>query len=261
MARTLGGKPYSKKYSESHARSILNRLGVRIDAETQNDFLCFCPLHNNRHTPSLSVSKTKDSFLCFNAECGQAGTLITLVSKMTGRNFFEASRFVNLYHSAEDEIVENELDSLLAETVQFSEYSTEVLDGLKRGMNSHQAGREYLHGRGFSDDTIDYFSVGYSSSMKMVAVPMHSPDGVPVGIVGRSISGKHFKNSPKLPTSKTFFNLHRAKKESHVVILVESSFDAMAVYQSGFPNVVANLGTHMSPPAGIVILGRIVLSV
>jgi DNA primase len=83
----------------------------------------------------------------------------------------------------------------------------------------------------------------------MVAVPVHSPDGIPVGVVGRTASSTHkvFKNSVGLPTSKTFFNIHRAKRESSTVIVTEASFDTLAVHQSGYPNVVGNLGGHMSP--------------
>jgi DNA primase len=43
------------------------------------------------------------------------------------------------------------------------------------------------------------------------------------------------------------FNIHRAKKIGDHVIIVESSFDAIRVHQSGFPNVVATLGGHISP--------------
>jgi DNA primase len=42
------------------------------------------------------------------------------------------------------------------------------------------------------------------------------------------------------------FNIHRAKKIGAQVIVVESSFDAIRVHQSGFPNVVATLGGHIS---------------
>ena len=38
------------------------------------------------------------------------------------------------------------------------------------------------------------FSLGYSEKQDMVTVPVHSPDGMPVGFVGRSIEGKEFKN-------------------------------------------------------------------
>jgi DNA primase len=80
----------------------------------------------------------------------------------------------------------------------------------------------------------------------MVTVPVHSPDGLAVGIVGRSISEKKFKNSNNLPRSKTMFNIHRAKKIGDNVIIVESSFDAIRVHQAGFPNVIATLGGHIS---------------
>ncbi len=71
-----------------------------------------------------------------------------------------------------------------------------------------------------------YFELGYSENMGMVTVPVHSPDGMAIGIVGRSIEGKAFKNSTNLPKSKTLFNIHRAKKIGDQVIVVESSFDA-----------------------------------
>jgi DNA primase len=80
----------------------------------------------------------------------------------------------------------------------------------------------------------------------MVVVPVHSPDGLPVGIVGRSIVEKKFKNSTNLPKNQTLFNIHRAKKIGSHVIIVESSFDAIRVHQAGFPNVVATLGGHLS---------------
>jgi DNA primase len=248
MGRTFSGQSSAPKYSESHVKGILKEIGVRVSAETFHDFLCFCPLHNNRHTPSLSVSKTKDGYLCFNADCGASGTLIDLVSKVTGRNYFEAARFVLLHQPTVQDDFEEELASLLSDEPEFREFSSEVLGNLSMGMESADSpGRGYMHGRGFTDDTIDYFKVGYSKKKNMVAVPVHSPDGVPIGLVGRSISSKAFKNSVKLPTSKTFFNIHRAKRTSSTAILVESSFDAMALYQAGFPNAIGNLGTHMSP--------------
>jgi len=83
--------------------------------------------------------------------------------------------------------------------------------------------------------------------MNMVTVPVHSPDAICIGIVGRSIEGKAFKNSTNLPKSKTLFNVHRAKKIGDHVIIVESSFDAIRVHQAGFPNVVATLGGFLSP--------------
>jgi len=248
MGRLAGGQIDPATYTEAHVKAVLEACQVRVATDTFHDFLCFCPFHNNRHTPSLSVSKTKNSYLCFNADCSASGSLTDLVSKTTGRNYFEASRFITQKAPTDQEIFNNDLEVLLDERPEFREFSPEVLGNLSDGMQiPGNPGRAYLQGRGFTDDTIDYFKVGYSAKKDMVAVPMHSPDGIPVGVVGRSITGKTFKNSVGLPTSKTFFNLHRAKRIGGTVIVTESSFDTMAVHQAGYPNAVGNLGGHMSP--------------
>jgi len=73
---------------------------------------------------------------------------------------------------------------------------------------------------------------------------VHSPDGMPVGFVGRSIEGKEFKNTPGLPKAKTLFNLNRVKTADKVYV-VESSFDAIRLDQVGLP-AVATLGSNVS---------------
>jgi DNA primase len=249
MGRDFSGKSNTKKYTESHVRGILRSIGIKIEQETQHDFLCFCPIHGNKHTPSMSVSKTKDGFICFNGDCGASGNLVELVMEVTDKNYFEALRFVLMNQPTEQQDFEEELGTVLSEIPDYREFTPEVLRGLVEGISQPgNPGREYMRGRGFTDDTIDYFQVGYSPKRNMVTVPLHSPDGIPVGVIGRSASKdrKAFKNSVGLPTSKTFFNLHRAKRASSTVILTEASFDSMAVHQSGYPNTVGNLGSHMS---------------
>jgi DNA primase len=78
----------------------------------------------------------------------------------------------------------------------------------------------------------------------MVTVPVHSPDGMLIGFVGRSVNGKEFKNTPGLPKSKTLFNLNRVKSSSRVYV-VESSFDAIRLDQCGLSSV-ATLGANVS---------------
>lgn len=90
------------------------------------------------------------------------------------------------------------------------------------------------------------FQMGYSEKQNMIVVPLRMPDGQCVGIIGRSIEGKEFKNSKNLPRNKTLFNLHNAKKHGGRIIVCESSFDAMRIHQAGFPNVVATLGGNIS---------------
>ena len=239
-------KADSTHYSSSHIKAIVKGLGLEVVGETGNDFLCYCPFHSNRHTSSFSISKEYGAFICFNPACGEAGTLIELIKKILDKNDFQAMRYIS---SKETESL-NDFDEVMSEMLEdkpvFEEFSSDTLLKLHTELVSTQEGKEYFKSRGINEEGIDYFDLGYSKNMGMVTVPVHSPDGLPIGIVGRSIEGKKFKNSTNLPKSKTLFNVHRAKKIGSHIIVVESSFDAIRIYQAGFPNVVATLGGFLS---------------
>jgi len=102
----------------------------------------------------------------------------------------------------------------------------------------------YFEGRQITKESVSRFSLGYSEKQDSVVIPVHSPDGMCIGFVARTVEGKEFKNTPGLPKSKVLFNLHRIKN-SEVVYLVESSFDAIRLDQVGFP-AVATLGANVS---------------
>jgi DNA primase len=102
----------------------------------------------------------------------------------------------------------------------------------------------YYSNRLITEESVKKFSLGYSEKQDMVTIPVHSPDGMTLGFVGRSVEGKEFKNTPGLPKGKILFNLHRVKTSS-LVYVVESSFDAIRLDQVGFP-AVATLGANVS---------------
>jgi DNA primase len=236
----------STQYSPNHIKSIIKGLGLDIVGETSNDFLCYCPFHSNRHTSSFSVSREYGAFICFNPACGEAGTLIELVKKILQKNDFQAMRFIS---SKEAEILDNfeeTMSEMFEEKPDFKEFNKETISKLSEDRKSSKEACDYFISRGINLESMDYFDLGYSKNMDMVTVPVHSPDGTCIGIVGRSIQGKSFKNSTNLPKSKTIFNIHRAKRVGDNVIVVESSFDAIRVHQAGFPNVVATLGGFLS---------------
>ena len=239
-------KADSTQYAISQVKSIVKALGLHETSEANNNLLMYCPFHSNRHTASFSISCENGAWLCYNPACGESGNLVELVKRILHKNDFEALRFIS---SKQNEALEN-FDELLAglmeEKPEFEEFPKETLAKLHEVISSTQEGKDYFKSRGIEGQSIIDFDLGYSKNMGMVTVPVHSPDGVPIGIVGRSIEGKSFKNSTNLPKSKTMFNIHRAKKIGSNVIVVESSFDAIRVHQAGFPNVVATLGGSLS---------------
>jgi hypothetical protein len=158
------------------------------------------------------------------------------------RTYFEAARYIkskeketNLEHEIMDKLTEKPV------YVQFDEITIKRLN--KQALESDRA-TGYFAYRKITVDSIKKFDLGYSENRDMVTVPIHSPDGMAVGFVGRSVEGKEFKNTPKLPKSKVLFNLHRNKSSSKIYV-VESSFDAIRLDQVGFP-AVATLGANLS---------------
>ena len=240
------GKVNSTQYTQGHIKSVLKEIGLEISGETSNDFLCYCPFHSNRHTSSFSVSKEYGAFICFNPACGESGTLIELIKRVLNKNDFQAMRLV---FSKQEEALDN-FEEIMAEMFKdkpdFVEFPQSKIDELSTSLTLNKVARDYFISRGINEMSMSHFELGYSENQNMVTVPVHTLDGLPIGLVGRSIEGKSFKNSTNLPKSKTLFNIHRAKKIGDHVIIVESSFDAIRVHQAGFPNVVATLGGFLS---------------
>jgi DNA primase len=233
-------------YSKADLRSILRSCNIDIVSETGTDFLCLCPFHHNVDSPAFAVSYSKGLYICYNQNCDSSGTVLDLVKQLTNRNDFEALRFISANKQTEAEAFEDGLKDLLNDKPEFTEFSQDTLNKLYSDMANNPKAVEYFNSRQIGLEAINHFKLGYSDKQFMVTVPLHSPDGLPVGIIGRSIEGKAFKNSPNLPRNKTMFNLHRAKREGGTIIVVESSFDAIRLWQSGFPNAVATLGGSIS---------------
>lgn len=236
----------SDAYSKADLRSILRSCNVEIVSETGTDFLCLCPFHHNTDSPAFAVSYSKGLYICYNQNCNSSGTILDLVMELTGRNNFEALRFISSNKLSAGELLEEELKDLLDDKPEFVVFPQATLDKLSEDRSNSQDACDYFLSRNINIEAMNHFSLGYSAKQGMVTVPLHSPDGIAVGIIGRSISGKSFKNSVNLPRNKTMFNIHRAKREGGTIIVVESSFDAIRLWQAGYPNAVATLGGSIS---------------
>lgn len=225
-------------------------------SETNTHFLCYCPFHGNTDSPAFAVDKALGLWTCFNPGCTSSGTLEELLRLRAKLNPFQAIRLINKYKHESRVPFSDRLKEVMKKDDPFPSMSQSKVEALHEAFWTSPA-LEYMHGRGFTDETLKYFQVGYSpkreypppykSRPDMVVVPMHDIKGNPVGVVGRSITDKIFKNSTRLPKSRTAWNIHRARRCGETVIVCESTFDAMRIHQAGYPNVVALLGGHASP--------------
>jgi DNA primase len=160
----------------------------------------------------------------------------------TGRTYFESVRFIKSRETASN--LEDEINKQLHKKPEYLAFDELIVKRLSsQAIDSPRATR-YFSGRQITQESMKKFLLGFSEKQDMVTVPVHAPNGMLVGFVGRSIEGKEFKNTPGLPKGKTLFNLNRVKAADKVYV-VESSFDAIRLDQCGFP-AVATLGANVS---------------
>jgi DNA primase len=160
----------------------------------------------------------------------------------TGRTYFESVRFIRARDQATN--LEDDIAKALIVKPDYTQFDEVLIKRLSAQALDSPRATGYFLGRKITQESMKKFLLGFSENQDMVTVPVHAPDGMPVGFVGRSVEGKEFKNTPGLPKAKLLFNLHRVKAADRVYV-VESSFDAIRLDQCEFP-AVATLGSNVS---------------
>ena len=227
-------------YTEEQIRRVLNGAGLDIEAEFGNDFIIYCPYHNNTRTPAGEVAKDSGLFFCFG--CQTTKNLVELIMFTSNRSYFETVRYIKGKEQQSD--IQTIVDKALYAPPDFVQYDELLIKRLNKQALDAPRAMNYFNGRRVTKESVIKFDLGYSERQGSVTIPIHSPDGMCLGFVARTIEGKEFKNTPGLPKSKVLFNLHRVKSSS-IVYVVESSFDAIRLDQVGFP-AVATLGANVS---------------
>ena len=130
------------------------------------NYIACCPFHNEK-TPSFSVSPAKGIFKCFG--CGKAGSAVTFVMEHEHLNYSEALKYLGKKYGIE--VVEKEEteedtqerlrhESLLVVSEFARQFYTDTLFHTDAG---RAIGLSYFRqARGFSDDTIKKFGLGFS---------------------------------------------------------------------------------------------------
>lgn len=126
-----------------------------------------CPFHNEK-TPSFIVTPSRNTCHCFG--CGKGGNPVNFIMEHEQMTYPEALRWLaNKYHieiqerelSKEEREAENDRESMFIVNERAAKYFEDILhnnvDGLAIGM-------QYLRSRGFRDDIIRKFRLGYDLS-------------------------------------------------------------------------------------------------
>ena len=124
-----------------------------------------CPFHNER-TPSFKVSPAKNIYKCFG--CGKSGNSVNFIMEHEHLSYPDALRYLaNKYNIAieeKEQTPEEKLQSDRRESLMvISSYAARVFnDNLFNSREGVAIGLSYFKERGFREDVIKNFELGYS---------------------------------------------------------------------------------------------------
>ncbi len=273
--------------------SVVDVVGETVQLKKAGTtFKGLCPFHGEK-TPSFVVTPARESWHCFG--CGLGGDIFSFVMQRDGVPFPEALRSLASRAGVEiDERTKRE-DARKARLRQVLDHAIAFYHAVLTASKAGAPALEYLRGRGFTDETIETFQLGwapggwdtmtrtlstkrdvrpeelvevglasprtggragvYDKFRARVLFPIRDQNGHAVGLGGRLLEGEgpKYLNSPATPLfdkSRTLYLIDRAKgpiRRSKQAVIVEGYTDALMAHQAGFDNVVASLGTALTP--------------
>jgi DNA primase len=124
-----------------------------------------CPFHNEK-TPSFSVSPSKGIFKCFG--CGKGGNAVHFIMEHEQINYYEALKYLARKYNiefeereltAEEKAVRDDRESMFLVNDFARNYFANILHN---HIDGKAVGLAYFRERGFRDDIIRKFQLGYS---------------------------------------------------------------------------------------------------
>ena len=172
-----------------------------------------CPFHDEK-TPSFVVSPTKGIYKCFG--CGKGGNSIMFLQDLQGANYPEALRYVAEKYNIEiiEESLSPEQESKLsAKESQFiaTKFACEFFqDSLWKTDEGKNIGLSYFKERGFSQEIVKQFKLGYSpkkqNSFEKAAIKSGFDKNILIeaSLIGTNDDGKSYDKFRE----RTIFPIH-----------------------------------------------------
>lgn len=254
---------FERVKAEVPIAEVLAEYGLQRDMKRRGDELVgTCPIHANAdyEKDSFAANTVKNIWQCFS--CGASGNVLDFVMAMEDVSVREAAlKLQEWFHidttpEQPKQAREGERSEPTPDKGTEEPEHTPVNPPLDFTLKSLDPEHEYLTERGLTADTISTFGLGYCNRGLLkgrIAIPIHNTDGQLVAYAGRW-PGQPPEGEPKYKLPPNFtkqvevFNLHRVKLPEPVpaLILVEGFFDVFSLWQAGFSNAVATMGTVLS---------------
>ena len=223
------------KIDSSYVESVLKKYNFEKVRRSKNGFTCLCPFHENHKTSAFSIS---DAGLWMCWSCGVKGNLQKLITRLGGE----------LDWKEELRIMGAQLNS-----ARYSAGTRKKLGVMPRDFKQYSIDNRppaYILNR-LQWPTVRQFKLGSSNegmNRDRCIIPIGFKDKT-VGFHGRAIKDgvePKYYNSPGFEIKDFVFNYDNCEKGKDIIV-VEGAFNAMSMWEKGFPNTVATFGTKFTP--------------
>ncbi|MED4695010.1 DNA primase [Peribacillus frigoritolerans] len=163
----MNGRIEDEKINQiREAVDIVDLIGEYVQLKKQGrNYFGLCPFHGE-NSPSFSVSTEKQIFHCFG--CGAGGNIFTFLMDIEGYSFVESAKVLAEKGNVPLEVEINK-DSKRSNMPEGAQQMVEAHDLLRKfyhhllvNTKEGQDALEYLLKRGFTEETIEKFQIGYS---------------------------------------------------------------------------------------------------
>ncbi|CEG33702.1 DNA primase [Peribacillus simplex] len=163
----INGRIEDEKINQiREAVDIVDLIGEYVQLKKQGrNYFGLCPFHGE-NSPSFSVSTEKQIFHCFG--CGAGGNIFTFLMDIEGYSFVESAKVLAEKGNVPLEVEINK-DSKRSNMPAGAQQMIEAYDLLRKfyhhllvNTKEGQDALEYLLKRGFTEETIEKFQIGYS---------------------------------------------------------------------------------------------------
>lgn len=245
------------KASDPYITDILDKLN--IEWRDEPPWIAIqCIFHGGT---KFNLKYRNLKFYCF-SECNRCYSIIDVVMKQLDLDFVSSMRWIC------SEIGLSDCDVSYTKDVVKIRENLNYMKQLARKRNKPKytqvdqlilnditpCAHPYLLKQGFKKETLEYFGVGYAMFGELedrVCFPIDAPDGTIISVSGRAIGMQDPKYYIVGETNKasTLYNYSRAKDEVlkyGYIVLVEGFKSVMKLYEWGYTNSVACMGSSVS---------------
>ena len=220
-------------------------------AKAGKEYVGLCPLHSE-NTPSFYVNKEKQQFHC--KGCGVGGDVIELVRLI---NFSDAYTALEILADEKGIDLNHTDKEVYHRRKEVQKKQTTLVNA---AFQKIKEASEYIAGRGFTQETVNKFKLGYGKNHHSLIIPLVDHRGMDIGYCERFIGDPPagFRGKYKLPSesdnelfkkSRFLFNEYNARRElkdDHMLLIFEGQLDAISASQVGFGASVACMQSSLT---------------